>query len=78
MKKINCTFKTAFLTEPGSQLENNDYYACIELDDYACYVLADGITDASGTGAAKMAVETILTRFQAPILIKIQAKSHGN
>lgn len=72
MKKINCTFKTAFLTEPGSQLENNDYYACIELDDYACYVLADGITDASGTGAAKMAVETILTRFQENPSIKRQ------
>lgn len=64
MKKINSEFNTAFISEPGAKLENNDYFAFVELDDFACYVLADGITDASGTGAAKLAVETILTSFQ--------------
>lgn len=70
MKKINSEFNTAFISEPGAKLENNDYFAFVELDDFACYVLADGITDASGTGAAKLAVETILTSFQENPSIK--------
>ena len=38
MRKQNSTFKTAFLSEAGSKLENNDYFAYVELDRYACYL----------------------------------------
>lgn len=37
MRKINSTFKTAFISEAGAALKNNDYFAYVELDDYACY-----------------------------------------
>ena len=31
MRKQNSTFKTGFLSEAGSELENNDYFAFVEL-----------------------------------------------
>ena len=39
MRKQNSIFQTGFLSEAGSELENNDYFACVELDNYA----ADGL-----------------------------------
>ncbi|MBO6177635.1 MAG: protein phosphatase [Selenomonadaceae bacterium] len=64
MKKSNSEFKTAFVSEAGGELANNDYFAYIELDDYACYCLATGITDFKETPAAQIAVESFLMRFQ--------------
>ena len=57
-------FKTAFVSEAGGQLANNDYFAYVELDDYACYVVASGITDFQQSEAAKEAVENLLLSFQ--------------
>ena len=64
MRKSNSLIRTAFLSEAGAKLANNDYYACIELDDYACYVVAAGITDFEKTEAAREAVENLLISFQ--------------
>ena len=43
MRKINSEFLTNFVSEEGSHLQNKDYFAFVELDNYACYVIADGI-----------------------------------
>ena len=43
MRKENSEFKTKFISEPGSYLHNADYFAFVELKDYACYCIADGI-----------------------------------
>ncbi len=64
MRKSNSIFKTAFVSEAGSRLANDDYFAYVELDDYACYVLATGITDFVSTEAAKEAAENLLVSFQ--------------
>ena len=64
MRKSNSDFRTAFASEAGSQLVNNDYFAFVELDDYACYVIASGITDFKESVGAKRAVENILLSFQ--------------
>ena len=64
MRKSNSEFKTAFVSEAGGELANNDYFAYVELDDYACYVLASGITDFRSTEAAKLAVEHFVLSFQ--------------
>ncbi len=47
MRKQNSKFLTAFISEAGSELENNDYFAFVELDKYACYVIGDGLNDYS-------------------------------
>ena len=35
MRKQNSTFQSAFISEAGSELENNDYFAFVELENYA-------------------------------------------
>lgn len=64
MRKINSTFKTAFISEAGAALKNNDYFAYVELDDYACYVIANSITDRIESESAKLAVENAIRHFQ--------------
>ncbi|MBQ9486931.1 MAG: hypothetical protein IJU91_03890 [Selenomonadaceae bacterium] len=64
MRKSNSIFKTAFVSESGAELTNKDYFAYVEFDDYACYVLASGITDFETSEAAKEAVEHLLLSFE--------------
>ncbi len=65
MRKYNSSFKTAFLSEAGSRLKNNDYFGFVELDKYACYVIADGITDMRDSQSARAAIEAVVNAFQA-------------
>lgn len=64
MRKQNSDFQTAFLSEAGNKLKNNDYFGFVELDEYACYVIADGITDMPDADSAKLAIETVILHFQ--------------
>ena len=64
MRKQNSTFQSAFISEAGSELENNDYFAFVELEEYACYVVADGLNDLSDAQSARIAIETVLLAFQ--------------
>ena len=64
MRKENSDFKTAFLSEAGSQLDNRDYHGYIELDDYACWVVADGIDECETKKSAEMIVKDILETFK--------------
>jgi len=67
MRKENSTFKLNFLSQPGVQvLHNNDYYGCSELEDYACYVIADGLEDGNSKKedpSARIAVEAAIAAF---------------
>lgn len=64
MRKQNSTFKTAFISEAGSGLENNDYFAFVELERFACYVIADGLNDLPDAESARLATQTIILAFQ--------------
>ena len=64
MRKQNSSFQAAFLSEAGGELENNDYFACVELDQYACYVIADGLNEEPDGESARLAIETVLLAFQ--------------
>ena len=64
MRKQNSTFKTKFISEPGSELGNNDYFAFVELEKYGCYVIADGLNDLPDAKSARLAVQTIILAFQ--------------
>lgn len=63
MRKINAKFNAAFISEAGSYLTNNDYYACAEMDDFACYVIADGIDEDMDYKSAEVAVTSIIRQF---------------
>lgn len=63
MRKDNATFITKFISEAGSYLINSDYFAFVELKDYACYVIADGIDIDEKKESAKLAITTVITKF---------------
>lgn len=64
MRKQNSTFKTVFISEAGSELENNDYFAFVELEKYACYVIADGLNQIPDAESARLATQAIILAFQ--------------
>ena len=63
MRKQNSSFETRFISEEGSRLKKRDYFGYVELDEFACYVIADGITDAVDIEGARLAIETVVLRF---------------
>jgi len=65
MRKLNSKFKTSFISEEGTFLQNKDYFAFIELDKYACYVIADGIDEDKELESAKIAVTVFIRNFTA-------------
>lgn len=69
MRKQNSTWNAAFLSEAGSGLKNNDYFAFVELERYACYVIADGLNDLPAE-SARLATETVIMEFQEHPSIK--------
>ena len=64
MRKQNSTFKTAFISEAGAELKNNDYFAFVELEQFACYVIADGLNDLPDAESARLATQSIILAFQ--------------
>jgi len=73
MRKINSEFKTAFVSEAGTELVNNDYFGFVELEDFACYVVADGLYKEADAASAKLALETVIQKFMEWPSIKKRA-----
>ena len=63
MRKQNSEFNTAFTSEADNDLRNTDYFGFVELDDFACYVVADGIDDQMDAVGAKLAVSAVVSAF---------------
>lgn len=63
MRRENAGFQTAFLSEEGTKLLNRDYFAYVEMDDYACYAAADSLDDEKEANSAQNVVECILREF---------------
>lgn len=79
MRKQNSEFVTKFISEAGTKLINSDYFAFVELDHYACYVLADGIdvANAQENIAAKLAVHTVIASFiESPSIKKHRVRQY--
>ena len=77
MRKENSKFNTKFISEAGSELKNSDYFAFVELDKYACYVIADGIGSMVNINGAKLAIQSVILKFQEnPSISKSAIKSY--
>lgn len=63
MRRENSDFKTKFISESGSYLQNRDYFAFVELEDCACYCIADGIDEDVRKYSAKLAVSAAIEAF---------------
>ena len=71
MRKQNSEFKTAFTSEAECDLKNTDYFGFVELDEFACYVIADGIDDQTDAISARLAVSAAVSAFsEAPSMSK--------
>ncbi len=63
MRYENSDFITKFITDAGDYKLNKDYFAYLELDDYACWVMADGIDSVDDKLSSKLVVESIIHDF---------------
>ena len=71
MRRMNSEFKTANMSEEGQKLSNRDYFGYVEMDDYACYVLADSLDEEPAANSARIVVESIIRNFtEAPSMGK--------
>ena len=64
MRKQNSSFQTDFISEAGIDLTNNDYFAYVEYDKYACYVIADGLNEEPDPMSASLASQAVFLKFQ--------------
>ena len=77
MRKENASFETKFISEAGSYLNNADYFSFVELKDYACYVIADGIDTDDMKKSAQQAVTAVIAKFSdMPGMSKAKLKSY--
>lgn len=71
MRRINSEFQTFHMSEEGQKLSNRDYFGYVEMDDFACYVLADSLDDESTINSARLVVESIIRDFtESPTMRK--------
>lgn len=69
MRKINSEFRTFHMSEEGQKLSNRDYFGYVEMDDFACYVLADSLDDEPSINSARLVVDSIIRDFtEAPAM----------
>lgn len=71
MRRINSDFQTLHISEEGQKLSNRDYFGFVEMDDFACYVLADSLDDEPAINSARLVVDSIIRDFtEAPTMGK--------
>lgn len=71
MRRINSDFQTFHISEEGQELSNRDYFGFVEMDDFACYVLADSLDDEPAINSARLVVDSIIRDFtEAPTMRK--------
>jgi serine/threonine protein phosphatase PrpC len=77
MRKDNSEFKTSFLSEAGTFINNKDYFAFTELDDMACWVVAHGLDSDREVESAEIAIKSILGNFMNnPTMSRMRIKKY--
>ncbi|HHW35863.1 MAG TPA: serine/threonine protein phosphatase [Bacillales bacterium] len=77
MRKENSIFKTGFITEAGSFVQNKEYFAFTELDDIACWVVVQGLDLDKGVHSAELAAKGILEKFmENPSMSRAKLKQY--
>ena len=77
MRKSNSDIVTGFISDEGNYNVNRDYFAYIELEDMACWVLADGLDSDEKKLSAEIVVGNIINDFsEKPSLAKKDIKKY--
>lgn len=79
IRKQNSSFKTAFISEAGNNIKNSDSFAYVELDGFACCVLADGIDNDNSDNSARLCVDSVISAFtESPSMSKQALRKYLN
>lgn len=79
MRRINSEFRTRYISEEGQKLTNRDYFGYVEMDDYACYILADSLDGELQTNSARFVVESLIRSFvEGPSMKTSRLKHYMN
>lgn len=63
-RKSSSKFVTSFISRMGDKSLNSDYFSYIELENYGCWVVADGYDEDNGSEiASQIIVEEVLRLF---------------
>lgn len=77
MRRINSEFRTNFISEEGLELTNKDYFGYAEMEEHACYVLADSLDEESLSNSAQAVVESLIRSFsEAPTMSRRKLKKY--
>ncbi len=63
MRRLNSQFTTKYISEAGTRAENKDYFGFVEMDNVACWVIAEGYDKDTTISSAKLAVDTVISEF---------------
>ena len=65
MRKNNSAFVARYLSKEGAFLYNNDFYAIAEADDFACYLVIDGLEPGEREDLSiRLAAEVVIECFE--------------
>lgn len=65
------------MSEEGHKLSNRDYFGYVEMDDFACYVLADSLDEEPSVNSAQLVVESLTRSFtERPAMGKRRLKGY--
>lgn len=77
MRKLSSKFVTKYISEQGTAKQGKDYFGYVELDNYACWVVAESYDHDNDVVSAQIAVETILGLFtKKPTMSKARLKNY--
>ena len=63
MRRLNSQFTTKYISEAGTRAENKDYFGFVEMDNVACWVIAEGYDKDTTISSAKLTVDTVISEF---------------
>lgn len=63
MRRTNSKFVTKYISEEGSLPVNHDYFGFAEMDNFACWAIAEGYDNDTDLLSAQLAVDTVISEF---------------
>ena len=69
MRKNSSEFVTSFTSEAGTFRINKDFFAYAEMDDLACYIVADGIDSDEDINSAELVSNYIFEKVMKKLVM---------
>lgn len=77
MRKLSSKFATKYISEAGSKKKNKNYFGFVELDEFACWAIAESYDQDNNVISAQLAVDTVLDIFtKNPTLSKKKLRAY--